>query len=248
MAIETISDVDHHAVSDAFDRVGTTLTNTDFVRDILPNILGVGLPTDFADRIIRQSQLLRATADLQASLQDQYEGESYDPQAVTEKVKSLMAIVHQGAEVARTEGADDAKKLARLVAVGEPISSIRDARAVLGKVLNTFKVIDISRLKLTAKDVATAEALSALFVSEVNDRDDVLVSRMVATQNLYKIKAELIGMGEQLVAKAELAELRNPGLNVVGLDFGELRALAATSSNREEPAEPAVTPEPPPGL
>ena len=243
MPIDSLAKVRHSAFAEAAHRLGRNLDNVNTASD-RQRLRAAGLAEDQGKRIVDAAARFRAAFILQRSLQTRYEAEALDPQAVLERGQDWFQRAQIAAGVAKADGDPESEKLALYLGVGQPLpQSIREARVMLETMLSVLAGVDVTRFGETDAFLPDAQALVDLFVKEVNERDDVLVTREVATRRLYELKEEVVTLCNQVLSRIEAIESRDDEPSFVGYDLGELRALvAARGLPVEDPAEPEPVP------
>jgi hypothetical protein len=155
-------------------------------------------------------------------------GEALDPQAVKDAAMVWGGRGRAGVGVAKADNDPDWSKLALLVGVGEDaVQSIRDARVMVETTLFNLTGINLKRLGLNDAFLADGEAIVNLFEKEVDERDDVLLSREATIRSLYELKEEVVELIDQVLARIEVIESDPAQPRFVGFDLGTLRALVA---------------------
>lgn len=242
MQIDSLAKVRHSAFAEAANRLGRNLDNPATASD-RDRLRATGLAEDQGKRIVDGAARFRAAFVLQRALQTRYEGEALDPQRVLDRAVGWFQRAHIAADVAKADGDAESEKLALYLGVGQPLpQSIREARVMLETMLSVLAGVNVKRFGETDAFLPDAQALVDLFVKEVDERDDVLVTREVATRRLYELKEDVVTLCNQVLSRIDAIESREGEPEFVGYDLGELRALVAT---RGMPVEDPAEPEPP---
>lgn len=232
MALGGLASVGHAAFTETARTVGRALNNPAISADV-QRIVDIGLDPQIGVRIVQKATLLRSSHILQLSLQARYEGEALDPQAVKDTSRVWLGKARTGVGVAEADNDPEVDKLARLVGIGQDaVQSIRDARVMVETTLLNLVGIDLKRLGLKESFRADGEAIVNLFEKEVDERDDVLLTREATTRSLYELKEEVVDLIDQVLSRIEAVEADPAQPRFVGFDLGALRALVATRGKK----------------
>jgi len=232
MQLGSLGKVGHAAFTEAARTIGRNLNHSAISADF-QRLLDAGINPEIGAKIVQKSTLLRQSYILQRSLQARYRGEALDPQAVKDAAIVWGGRGRAGVGVAKADNDPDWSKLALLVGVGEDaVQSIRDARVMVETTLSNLTGINLKRLGLNETFLADGEAIVNLFEKEVDERDDVLLSREATTRSLYELKEEVVELIDQVLSRIEVIEADPAQPRFVGFDLGSLRALVATRGQK----------------